>query len=47
MGRRNRAEAEEHLGWERITARHLTIYNGLQRRAPAQPLWTDQPSSIW
>ena len=47
IGRRNRAEAEERLGWERVTARHLAIYHGVQRRAPARPLLAEQPSSTW
>lgn len=47
MGRRNRADAEERLGWERVTARHLAIYHGVQRRAPARQLLAEQPSSTW
>jgi len=47
MGRRNRADAEERLSWERITARHLSIYQGVQRRAPARQLLAEQPSSTW
>ena len=47
LGRRNRADAEEHFAWDRITARHLSIYNGVQRHAPARPLFAEQPSSTW
>jgi glycosyltransferase involved in cell wall biosynthesis len=47
MGRRNRAGAEQHLSWDRITGRHLTIYNGVRRRVPAPHPLTDLPSSIW
>ena len=35
MGRRNRAEAEGSSDWDRVTERHLTIYDGVPRRAPA------------
>ncbi len=47
MGRRNRAAAEERLGWARITERHLSIYRGVERRLPARPLLAEQPSSTW
>ncbi len=47
MGRRNRAEAEANLAWERVTARYLGIYQDVQRRAPARPMLTELPSSTW
>ncbi|HEX6104837.1 MAG TPA: glycosyltransferase family 4 protein [Gemmatimonadales bacterium] len=47
MARRNRADVEEHLSWERVTARHLVIYNGMQRRVPARPLLAEHPTSTW
>ena len=47
MGRRNRAEAEEHLDWQRVTDRHLAIYNGVRRQVPARRRLAEQPSSIW
>jgi phosphatidylinositol alpha 1,6-mannosyltransferase len=47
MGRRNRAGAGEHLGWDRVTARHLSLYHGVERRAPARRLLAEQPSSTW
>jgi glycosyltransferase involved in cell wall biosynthesis len=47
LGRRNRADAEEHLDWERVTDRHLAIYHGVQRLAPARRRLTEQPSSTW
>jgi glycogen(starch) synthase len=47
MGRRNRADAEEQLDWERVTDRHLAIYHGVQRRPPSRRLLAEQPSSTW
>ncbi|MBA3553244.1 MAG: glycosyltransferase family 4 protein [Gemmatimonadales bacterium] len=47
MGRRNRAQAEANLSWERVTARYLSIYNGVQRRAPAHRALAELPSSTW
>ena len=47
MGRRNRADAEAQLHWEHVTKRHLTLYAGVQRRAPSRPLLTEQPSGTW
>jgi glycosyltransferase involved in cell wall biosynthesis len=47
MARRNRADAENHLSWQRVTDRHLAIYNGVQRRAPVRRLLAEQPSSTW
>ena len=47
MARRNRADVEQHLSWERVTARHLVIYNGMQRRVPARPLLAEHPTSTW
>jgi hypothetical protein len=47
MGRRNRADAEAHLDWERVTDRHLAIYHGVQRHTPARRWLTEQPSSTW
>ena len=47
MGRRNRADAEEHLDWERVTDRHLAIYQGVHRHVPARRPTTEQPSSTW
>jgi glycosyltransferase involved in cell wall biosynthesis len=47
IGRRNRAEAEANFAWERVTGRYLSIYQGLQRRAPHRPLLAELPSSTW
>ena len=47
MGRRNRADAEAQLHWDRVTERHLTLYAGVQRRAPVRRLLTQQPSGSW
>lgn len=47
IGRRNRAEAEANLSWDRVTARYLSIYQGVQRRAPGRPLLAQLPSSTW
>lgn len=47
MGRRNRAQAEANLSWERVTTRYLSIYNGVQRRAPVRRALAELPSSIW
>jgi glycosyltransferase involved in cell wall biosynthesis len=47
MGRRNRAQAEANLSWERMTTRYLATYQGLRRRAPARPVLAQVPSSSW
>jgi len=47
LGQRNRAEAEATLSWEQVTARYLSIYQGIQRRAPARPLLAELPTSSW
>jgi glycosyltransferase involved in cell wall biosynthesis len=47
LGRRNRAEAEATLSWERATSRYLTIYQGVQRHAPARSLLAEIPTSSW
>lgn len=47
MGRRNRAEAEANLSWQRVTTRYLSIYRGVQRRLPARPSLAELPSSTW
>lgn len=47
IGRRNRAEAEANLSWDRVTARYLSIYQGVQRRAPGRSLLAELPSSTW
>lgn len=47
MGRRNRADAGANLAWERVTTRHLAVYQGVQRRLPARSLLAEQPTSIW
>ena len=47
IGRRNRTEAERTYSWGRMTTRHLTLYNGVQRRAPSHRPLAELPSSIW
>ena len=47
IGRRNRTEAERTYSWDRMTARHLTLYNGVQRRAPSHRPLAELPSSSW
>ncbi len=47
MGRQNRAQAEATLTWAHVTTRYLSIYNGVQRRAPARTLVAELPSSTW
>jgi glycogen(starch) synthase len=47
MARRNRAEAEANLSWDRVTARHVSIYQGIQRRVPSRSLLSELPSSTW
>ena len=47
MARRNRSDAETQLAWERVTERHLVLYTGVQRHAPARRLLAEQPSGTW
>jgi glycosyltransferase involved in cell wall biosynthesis len=47
MGRENRANAEARLSWERIVIRYLSIYQGVQRLAPARHPLAEVPSSTW
>ena len=47
MARHNRADAEAQLSWERATNRHLVLYAGVQRHAPARRFLTEQPSGTW
>jgi starch synthase len=47
MSRRNRAQAEASLGWDQATARYLSVYHGVQRRAPVRPILAELPSSSW
>jgi glycosyltransferase involved in cell wall biosynthesis len=47
IGRRNRADAERTHSWDRVTARHLTLYNGVQRHVPVQRPLAQLPSSSW
>lgn len=46
IGRRNRADAERTYAWDRMTARHLALYHGVQRHAPSRRL-AEFPSSSW
>jgi glycosyltransferase involved in cell wall biosynthesis len=47
MARRNRLKAKSELDWDRISARYLTVYRGVQRLHPSRPLVAEIPSSIW
>ena len=47
IGRTSRREAEANLSWERVTTRYLSIYRGVQRRAPARRTLAELPSSTW
>ncbi len=47
IGRRNRADAQRTHAWDRMTARHLTLYHGVQRRAPVRRTLAELPSSSW
>ena len=47
IGRRNRLKAESLLDWDRITARYLTVYRGVQRLHPSRRMVAEIPSSIW
>jgi glycosyltransferase involved in cell wall biosynthesis len=47
MSRRNRAQAESNLSWDHATARYLSVYHGVQRRAPVRTILAELPSSSW
>jgi glycosyltransferase involved in cell wall biosynthesis len=47
IGRRNRGDAERTYAWDRMTARHLTLYQGVQRRMPSRRTLAELPSSSW
>jgi glycosyltransferase involved in cell wall biosynthesis len=47
IGRRNRADAERTYAWDRMTARHVTLYHGVQRRAPSHRPLAELPSGSW
>ena len=47
IGRRNRADAERTHSWDRMTARHLSLYHGVQRRIHARRPLAELPSSSW
>jgi glycosyltransferase involved in cell wall biosynthesis len=47
IARRNRADAERAHSWDRMTTRHLTIYQGVQRRPSARTPLAELPSSSW
>jgi glycosyltransferase involved in cell wall biosynthesis len=36
MSERNRARAEATLEWSKVTSRYLSIYQGMQKHAPAR-----------
>jgi glycosyltransferase involved in cell wall biosynthesis len=38
MSQRNRARAEATLEWSKVTSRYLSIYQGMQKHAPARPM---------
>ena len=46
MALRNRAKAEATLEWAQVTRRYLSIYEGIQRRAPARSLVAEPTASI-
>lgn len=47
ISRRNRAQAEANLSWERVTTRYLAVYQGLLRRAPLRRALTELPTGTW
>jgi glycosyltransferase involved in cell wall biosynthesis len=47
MSRRNRAQAESSLSWEHATSRYLSVYHGVQRRAPLRTVLAELPLSSW
>jgi glycosyltransferase involved in cell wall biosynthesis len=47
MGRRARADAERRHSWNRMTTRHLALYNGVKGRQPARRPLTEIPSGSW
>jgi glycosyltransferase involved in cell wall biosynthesis len=47
IGTRNRADAARTYSWERMTTRHLVLYNGVQRRAPSRRPLAELPSTSW
>ncbi|MFL5517565.1 MAG: glycosyltransferase family 4 protein [Gemmatimonadales bacterium] len=47
MGRRARADAERRHSWDRMTTRHLALYNGVKGRQPARRPLTEIPSGSW
>jgi glycosyltransferase involved in cell wall biosynthesis len=47
MSRRNRTQAESNLSWDHATARYLSVYHGVQRRAPLRTILAELPSSSW
>jgi glycosyltransferase involved in cell wall biosynthesis len=47
IGKRNRADAERTYSWERMTTRHLALYNGVLRRVPSRRPLEELPSGSW
>jgi glycosyltransferase involved in cell wall biosynthesis len=47
MGRRNRADAEANLSWDRIGTRYLSLYHGIRGRVPARSRLAELSSSSW
>jgi glycosyltransferase involved in cell wall biosynthesis len=47
ISRRNRSDAERTYAWDRMTARHLTLYNGVQRPVPTRRLLAELPTGSW
>src|SRR5262247_3096244 len=45
ISRRNRADAEATLSWDRIGARYLSLYHGIRQRVPGQSRLAELPSS--
>jgi glycosyltransferase involved in cell wall biosynthesis len=46
IGRRNRADAEANLSWDRIGTRYLSLYQGIRQHVPARRL-AELHSSSW
>ena len=47
IARRNRGDAERTYAWDRMTARHLTLYHGVQRPVPTRRPLAELPSGSW
>ena len=47
IGRRSRADAERTHSWDRMTTRHLALYNGVRRHVLARRPLAELPQSSW